>query len=103
MTEPEKKKKRHYKRVECPYCHKVVGNVKNHITQAHPGEAAARAESAPGLDKGVLTGEKKPGEIEPAFHPEDSIYYCMECHAELRKGESECWNCGQHLDWEGIE
>ncbi len=102
-AEEKSKKRGPYKRAECPYCGKVKGNLKNHILQAHPVEAAQRAEAAPALDKGVLTGEKKPGEVEIPAQPGDTAYYCMDCRAELRKGEKECWQCGAALAWENIE
>lgn len=93
------KTKKQYKRHECPYCHKVKGNLPNHILQKHPTEAAA-----PGLDKAVLTGAAPPARIElTTSHTQDNIYYCIGCHAELRKGEDSCWQCGQGLDWTNIE
>jgi hypothetical protein len=97
--ETGRKKRGHYRQKECPYCHKTVGNLKNHILQKHPSEAG---ESAPALSKEVLTGEKKASEV-VIPGPVDRQYYCVECRAELRKGEKECWNCGNILSWEGIE
>ena len=91
------------KAVECPYCHKVVRNVPNHISAKHPAENKERKEAAPPLDVAVLTGQKKPSEIAPTLHPEDRIYYCADCHAELRKGEDKCWKCEAILNWEGIK
>jgi len=96
-------KRKPYKRAECPYCHKVKGNLPNHILQKHPTEAAARAANTPAIDRAVLTGEKPPGAVEMTLHPEDIVYYCTGCRAELRKGEESCWNCGQALDWTNIE
>lgn len=103
-TEKEVKKHKQYKRHECPYCKKMVGNLPNHKLQKHAAEADA--EHRPALDKAVLTGAALPGAVEtPTSHPQDIIYYCMgeNCHAELRKGEESCWKCGQGLDWTGIE
>jgi len=98
MVTPEKKKRGHYKKGECPYCGKVVGNLKNHIMMAHPNNIEAPAP----MTKEVLTGEKKPADLQLSFTG-DTIYYCQDCHAELRKGEVECWNCGKPLDWTNIE
>lgn len=96
-VEEKSNKRGHYKRVECPYCHKTVGNLGNHIKQKHPNEV-----DIPALDKEVLTGQKPPSEITHLSNGK-TIYYCEECKAELRKGEKECWNCGTTLVWDGIE
>lgn len=93
------KKRGHYKRLECPYCHKHVGNLGNHIRQKHPTEPIEPGGEAP---SGTLTKddlvrkEKKP-------EPEKVGYHCEDCRGTVRKGEIECSHCGAMLNWEGIE
>jgi hypothetical protein len=91
---PDKKhpKRGNYKQKECPYCHAMVGNLGNHVRLKHPTEAPPRE-----ITKETLVEGKLP-------KAEDApTYYCTTCHAELRKGENPCWNCGATLVWEGIE
>lgn len=95
--EPEKKKRGHYRRVECPYCKKHVGNLENHIRLKHPAELEKEGKPLePELTKEDLLGKKEP-------EPEGIRYRCGNCQAEIRKGEDTCWNCGQKLAWEAIE
>lgn len=96
VTLPEKKKKRGgYKQKECPYCKAVVGNLPNHITLKHPNEAATKAVEITKAD--IVSGKVK---VSPPG--EKIIYACLNCKAEVRKGEGICWNCGEALNWEGI-
>jgi hypothetical protein len=103
-TKKPDKKRTKYARHECPYCHKVKGNLANHIKAVHPVEAKERKEETTTFTKEVLTGEKTPEEVKALapVHPEDITYYCEDCHAEVRKGEEKCWNCGKELDWTSI-
>jgi len=96
-----------YKRIECPYCHDFVGNLPNHVRMKHPTENYPGPPKPPPLTKEAILGEK-PVEIAqtdiavqevPDHHRE---YACADCHAEVRKGEAACWNCGGVLNWEGI-
>ena len=86
-----------YKKQECQFCHKFVGNLPNHIRLKHSKEAEAGEPIKPvEITRDALLKDKpKP--------PEEKIYYCQDCKAELRKGEKKCWNCGVGLIWEGIE
>lgn len=94
---PEKKKKRGgYKQKECPYCKVMVGNLPNHIKLKHPAEATQAVQALTKDD--ILSGHAK----ENIIHGQKT-YACADCHAEIRKGESECWHCGETLVWEGIE
>lgn len=95
--EPEKKKRGHYKERECPYCHKFVRNLGNHIKMKHPAESP----EPPEVTKEELLGV--PTEKPPESRNKKVIYYCNNCHAEVRKGENQCWKCGETLIWEGIE
>jgi len=99
---PEDKKsgkRGHYRQKECPFCHAFVGNLPNHIKGKHPTEAEKIPPQE--ITKGQLLGvEPKPPKPKS---PGDTIYYCTNCKAELRKGETPCWNCGEDLIWEGIE
>jgi len=96
---PIKRAKKPNPKAECPYCHKVVGNVKNHIIAVHPTQDADRRAALPSLDKDVILGKKPANLIERPVQPEDVRYYCQDCRAELRKGEENCWNCGKAMDW----
>ena len=103
MTSEIKQPKRGaYKKKECPYCGKMVGNLGNHVKMAHPREAAA-AVAPPAITKEDLIN---PGAVKreaPVPTVGDTTYYCQDCKAELRKGETECWHCGEKLLWEGVE
>ncbi len=91
-------KRGNYKKKECPHCHKMMGNLGNHIKLAHPTEAENTP--APALDKEtMIKGEKPPAQDKP----EDVEYICEDCHAEIRKGEAVCWHCGETLIWEALE
>lgn len=100
--EPEKKKRGQYKKQECPYCNKVVGNLANHIRMVHGDEAKREGYQVekPDITKDDLLGT---GSKADNLTPKPPIYYCTNCRAKLRKGENPCWNCGQLLNWEGIE
>lgn len=101
----EKPTHKHYKQKECPYCHTHVGNLGNHVKMKHQAEAQ-EAEEHPApqeLTKEQLLGERGEGPPPPSRQAGQTIYYCQDCHAELRKGEATCWKCGQVLVWEGIE
>jgi hypothetical protein len=91
------KKRGQYKQKECPYCHVHVGNLGNHVKMKHPTETGAQPLE---LTKEKLLGSevlpKKDTEITPV------TYYCSDCKAEVRKGESNCWNCQAALLWDGI-
>lgn len=102
MAEVKKETARgRYKQKECPYCHEPKGNLANHIRLKHPTEAPAPP-PAPELTKEKLLGqEPKETAPPPALAPGNTIYK-HSCRAELRYGESECWNCGESLNWEGI-
>jgi hypothetical protein len=93
------KKGQRNKERECPYCHKMKRNLELHIRAVHKTETGATA--AP-FTKETLTGEK-PATINPTLHAGETVYYCQDCHAELRKGETVCWNCQAILNWEGID
>jgi hypothetical protein len=97
------KKRGAYKQKECPYCHKHVGNLGNHVKQKHQAEVK---DSPPLQPPAELTKQDLlPGDV-PKMKNEakltSPVYYCEDCHAELRKGESECWHCHSVMDWEGI-
>lgn len=85
-------KRGHYKQKECPYCHKYVGNLGNHVKLKHPLEHPPEY-----LTKERLLDKKRTPQNEGV------TYACLQCHAEIRKGETSCWNCGKFLNWEGIE
>jgi hypothetical protein len=91
------RKRGSYKKTECPHCHKYVGNLKNHIMLKHPTEADGKPLE---LTREKLLGSevlpKKDTEITPV------IYFCSDCKAEVRKGETNCWNCQATLLWDGI-
>ena len=100
---PVKSKKRQYKERECPYCHIHVRNLGNHITLKHGSEAQAKKEHPPQaeLTKVDLLGGGSPmPETQGQFK---ITYYCQNCHAELKRGETECWKCHDTLVWEGVE
>ena len=107
--EPPKPKRGQYKKKECPYCHKHLGNLENHIRLKHPAEAKkdGRATEPPPASKEQLLGIAPANP--PADLPEKITYFCQgtfegsKCKAELRKGENPCWQCGEYLNWEGIE
>lgn len=104
VPQPAKKTKKQYKERECPYCHDHVRNLGNHVKLKHGSDEQAKKEHpAPTeLTRESLLGE--PGG--PAAMPEAGakmIYYCQDCRAALRKGESSCWKCGGLLNWEGVE
>jgi len=82
----------HYEQKECPYCHKIFGNLGNHINLKHPTEAKPKPE----LTKETLLRTPLPS-------IRLTKYFCLNCRAVLRKGEETCWQCGQRLNWEGIE
>lgn len=89
-----KPKRGHYRQKECPYCHTHVGNLGNHIRMKHPAERPPVE-----ITKESLVSGEKPAPVEKG----DPVFYCNDCHAELRKGENPCWNCGKFLNWSGIE
>lgn len=90
-----------YKKQECPYCHNHYGNLQNHINMKHPNESLAKKDEPPALTADQVLGKEK---VPPApDKPWDVDYICNDCHAEIRKGETRCWNCGKTLNWEGIE
>ena len=96
MTKPKEakeSKRGHYRKVECPFCHSMVGNLGNHVKLKHPAEA----QQTP-VTKETLLGQQKP----PPSVEAPPVYYCVECKAKLRKGENPCWHCGAKLNWEGI-
>lgn len=98
----DKGKRGSYKQKECPYCHTMVGNLGNHVKMKHQAEAKDTPAPPPAeltkqdLLPGAVPKEKKDSELT------SPVYYCQDCKAELRKGESECWNCHAVLNWEGI-
>jgi hypothetical protein len=73
---------------ECPYCHKHYANVRNHIHMKHQVEPAV-------LTPADLLGESKPTPPEPE-------YFCTSCQAIVRRGQSECWQCGAELEWSSL-
>jgi len=100
--EEKQKKRGSYRKVECPYCHKFVGNLPNHIRAVNQTEAERDQRpdaKPPELTKETLLGTapKKPPET-----PEKTRYYCTHCRAELRYKENPCWYCGETLIWEGL-
>ena len=82
--EVEKKPKRgHYKKQECPYCHKHFGNLENHIKMVHKTEAEAAGKDLTAKGKQELTNEDLTGErpreqIETEIHT-NITYYCTNC------------------------
>jgi len=87
-----------YKKKECPYCGAMVGNLGNHVKMKHAAEAVQeppRELTIESLTSGVPARRK----AELA----ETIYYCIDCHSQLRKGEASCWNCGAVMNWEGLE
>lgn len=58
-----------------------------------------------GKAKGNATGKtfevKKPAT--KTSSPEPKTYYCISCGYPIRKGWTPCPNCGEALNWEGIE
>ena len=100
---PEKPTKRgQYHERECPYCHTPVRNLPNHIRLKHPQESKKPPEP-PISKESLLTGVKPKKEADPASNTLKTPYYCTNCKAELRKDENPCWQCGEYLNWEGIE
>jgi len=98
---PKEKGRGQYRERECPYCHSMVRNLPNHIKLKHPAESKKPPE--PGISKESLLSGKAPAkEHDPASNEKERLYYCINCHAELRKGENPCWNCGVYLNWEDI-
>jgi len=94
MGKEQSKEKRHYRLQECPFCHKLLRNVKNHILQKHQAESG---EGQTVLSKEDLLGSReKPKD-------EEIVYHCNNCQAKLRKGENPCWQCGAQLIWDGLE
>lgn len=108
MADKKPLKRGAYQKKECPYCGKMTGNLGNHVKMAHP-TALADAPAPQPLTKEELIQEQIPGtnpkaDIQGKFNEELSrAYACANCKAELRKGETKCWNCQQTLIWEGIE
>ena len=104
---PPAKKRGQYKKVECPYCHAMVGNLGNHVQQKHKGQAPP----PPGITKEDMLGiPAKPQEQPPEIKAAKQTYYCTTCaergytkRAVLRLGEESCWQCGAILNWEGID
>ncbi len=74
---------------KCPYCGRFFANVKNHIAMKHQAEPAE-------LSRGDLLGEPKP---EPVKDP-DPEFFCLNCGAFVKRGDRECWRCGEDLQWE---
>lgn len=96
MTEkPERKKRSKRTPQECPFCHKLFGNLKNHIAMKHQAEDQ---EQPVELTREDLFKKKPPPE-----KPGKKLYHCTSCEAEVKKDESPCWNCGRPLLWDGIE
>ena len=95
----KKKKKREHKEHECPFCHKMVRNLPNHIRIIHPTEHNPKA-APPALTAAQLTGKEK---IPPAEDNSQPVYACAACKGELRMDEITCWNCGATLDWKEIK
>ncbi len=85
-------KKFHYGLRECPYCHRMFGNVKNHIALKHKVADAAEPVD---ITKEDLLGN-------PAPELEETSYTCGSCRARVRKGEASCSNCSAELSWEGV-
>lgn len=96
-TEAKKTKRGHYEQKECPYCHKHVGNLGNHIKFAHPNEQPINPQVE--LNKEDLIQGKKP----VPTGAKENVYYCSACRARLRQGENPCWHCGEVLNWEAIK
>ena len=96
--EPEKLKRGSYKERECPYCHKMVRNLGNHIKMAHAAEAPPPPEPTKESLLGIETAKPQDSGLKAKI-----TYFCSSCRAEVRKGESQCWNCHETLLWEGIE
>lgn len=98
-----KGKRGSYKQKECPYCHSMVGNLGNHVKMKHQAEAkdTPPVPAPQELKKSdLLTGSQPKATKDMELT--SPTYYCQDCRAELRKGESECWNCHAVLNWEGI-
>lgn len=53
--EAKESKRGHYRKVECPFCHSMVGNLGNHVKLKHPAEA----QQTP-VTKETLLGQQKP-------------------------------------------
>lgn len=85
---------------ECPYCHKQFGNLKNHIAMKHGAEVQDPEHPPEPLE---LTREDLLKTKPPPEKPEKKLYHCTGCEAEVKKGETPCWNCGRTLLWDGIE
>ena len=108
-TGTKPKRPAHYKQKECPYCHAMVGNLGNHVQMKHPNIAGERLISKDDLLGVPVRNGKLPENPEniqlrlneEKLHP--PVYYCQDCRAELRKGESQCWQCGAAWDWSEIE
>jgi len=94
---------KHYKIKECPYCHKLTGNVKNHILLKHQTDGPPPAETPPKakeLTKEDLLGGK--GKSPDHEEKEDRTFECSRCRARVRYHEAVCHNCGEVLIWDGI-
>ena len=72
----DRPKRGHYKKQECPYCHKHFGNLENHIKLKHPLESPPAELTKEDLINPRPVKEKV---------VESVRYVCVDCHAELRK------------------
>lgn len=100
----DEKKRGHYRRIECPYCHKHVGNLQNHIRLKHPTELKKEGKPI----ETELTKEDLLGTAKHEEGPAKQRYFCQNCYAKgvvtfVRKDEKTCHVCGETLIWEGIE
>jgi len=86
-------KRKRYRIEECPYCHKLTRNVKNHILLAHRVDVPGKPQV---LTKDDLLG-KKSNKVEA------TVYHCTACGGKLRKEENPCPHCGESLAWSEIE
>lgn len=93
-----------YRKKECPYCHKMVGNLGNHVNALHKTPDGQGAPPAPPAAPVEMTWESLVSGVKPPVVQSAALqtYYCTACKAELRKGENPCWHCGENLVWDGI-
>ena len=78
---------------KCPYCGKHYANVKNHILMKH-GSGATE------LTADALLGHSSP-DPEPGA-PAAPEFFCTNCGAFVKRGDRECWRCGEALAWERV-
>ena len=76
---------------KCPQCGKYYANVKNHIAMKHADAGV------PQLTDADLLGIPAPTPV-----PDEPEYFCSNCRAFVKRGDGECWRCGEELQWSSV-